>query len=49
MTILLGDFEPPLERDRRRQSFRFLPSNSAIPFPAATHGPGCLGVGTALD
>jgi hypothetical protein len=42
-------FEPPLERDPRRLSFRFLLSNSPIPFPAATQGPGCLGVRTALD
>jgi hypothetical protein len=36
MTILLGNSEPPLERDPRRLSFRFLLSNSPNPFPAAT-------------
>jgi hypothetical protein len=49
MTILLGNFEPPLERDPRRLSFRFLLSNSPIPFPAAAQGPGCLGMRAALD
>jgi hypothetical protein len=49
MTILLGNLEPPLERDRRRLSFRFLLSNSPIPLPAATQGLGCLGARTALD
>jgi hypothetical protein len=49
MTILLGNFELPLERDPRRLSFRFLLSNSPVPFPAATQGPGCLGARTALD
>jgi hypothetical protein len=36
MTILLGNFEPPLERGPRRLSFRFLLSNLPNPFPAAT-------------
>jgi hypothetical protein len=36
MTILLGNSEPPLERDPRRLSFRFLLSNSPNPLPAAT-------------
>src|SRR3954464_10546053 len=49
MTVLLGNFEPPLERDPRRLSFRFLLSNSSTPPPSAAQCAARLGVRTALD
>jgi len=49
MTVLLGNFEPPLERDPRRLSFRFLLSNSSTSPPSAAQCAARLGVRTALD
>jgi hypothetical protein len=48
MTILLGNLEPPLERDPRRLSFRFLLSNftNSAPSGPLSSPPRCS---TALD